>query len=95
MQVADEESYEEMIRTLQNFLSQVSTQCQVMSDAGTDCVDNTEGDPAAAKAAAKLQSCIGKIRGTFEEIQSVITALQQELEQIREAAAAANSMGDD
>lgn len=94
MQVADEESYEEMIRALQNFLSQVSTQCQVMSDAGTDCVDNTENDPAATKAAAKLQSCIGKIRGTFGDIQGIVAGLQKQLNDIREAAQAANNIGD-
>ncbi len=94
MQVADVESYEEMIRALQNFMSQVSENCQVMADAGQDCVDNTEGDPAAAKAAAKLQRCIGKIRGTFEQIQDIITALQRELDDILEANAAVNSMGD-
>lgn len=87
---ADEQSYEEMISVLQDFLSKAEEQCGVMESAGTDCVDNTEGDAAAEKANAKLQKCIGDIRGTFEAIQGVITALQEELEDIREAVAKAN-----
>ena len=94
MQLADEESYEVMIRALTNFMSQVSTHCQIMSDAGQDCIDNTEGDPAATRAAEKLEVCIGKIRGTFDQIESIISALQRELEAIREAAAASSGMGD-
>lgn len=90
---ASEQSYEEMINALQNFLSEAEEQCRAMESAGNDCVDNTEGDAAAEKSNAKLQKCIGNIRGVFEEIQGVITALQEELEDIRKAAA--NAGGDE
>ena len=90
MAYADEQSYEEMISKLQQFITDAGEQCTVMESAGNDCVDNTDGDPAAAKANAKLQKCVGDIRATFETIQGVISALQQELEDIREAAAKAN-----
>ena len=90
MAYADEQSYEEMISALQNFISQAEEQCTVMETAGKDCVDNTDGDPAAEKANAKLQKCVGEIQATFGSIQGIISALQEELEAIREAAAKAN-----
>lgn len=86
MAMADEQSYEEMISALQTFVSQVSEQCEVMQSAGTDCVDNTNGDVAAEKSNARLQQCVGNIRSATESVQGVIAALQQELEDIREAA---------
>lgn len=92
MAYADEQSYEEVISALQSFVSNIGEQCQVMTSAGADCVDNTDGDPAAEKSNAKLQDCVGKIRSASEQIQGVISALQQELEDIREAAAKADSL---
>lgn len=91
MAYADESSYEEMISALQTFLTQAEEQCGVMESAGNDCVDNTDGDPAAEKSNARLQKCLSDIRATFGTIQGIIAALQQELEDIREAAAKANA----
>lgn len=82
MPYADEQSYEEMISALQTFLGGLEEQCNIMEAAGTDCVDNTEGDNAAKKANAKLQKCISGIRSNFESIQQVIQNLQQELDDI-------------
>ncbi len=48
MAYADEQSYEEMISALQTYVSQVEEECGVMESAGNDCVDNTDGDPAAS-----------------------------------------------
>ena len=90
MAYADEQSYEEMISALQTFLQNAEEQCVAMEAAGTDCVDNTDGDPAAEKSNARLQKCIGSIRESFEAIEGVIAALEQELEDIREAAAKAD-----
>lgn len=92
MAYADEQSYEEMISALQEFLSQAEEQCSVMETAGKDCVDNTDGDPAAEKSNAALQKCVGDIRATFETIQGIASALQEELEDIRTAAAKADSI---
>lgn len=90
MAYADEQSYEEMISALQTYVSQVEEECGVMESSGNDCVDNTDGDPAASTSNEKLQQCVGKIRSATESIQGIIAALQQELEDIREAAAKAN-----
>lgn len=90
MAYADEQSYEEMISALQTYVSQVEEECGVMESAGNDCIDNTDGDPAASTSNEKLQQCVGKIRSATESIQGIIAALQQELEDIREAAAKAN-----
>lgn len=92
MGYADEQSYEEMITALNNFMSQTEEQCAVMEQAAIDCVDNTDNDPAAMKSQERLSKCVGNIRGTFGTIQSIIRALQEELEAIREAAAKANQM---
>ena len=91
MAYADEQSYEEMITALQNFMTQVSDNCDIMESAGKDCVDNTDNDPAAVKGNEKLGACIKRIRGTLGTVQTVIVGLQQELEDIRRAAARANS----
>ena len=92
MAFADEQSYEEMIAALQNFLAELEEQCTVMETAGTDCVDNTDNDPAATKSAEKLSNVVSKIRGTFERVEGVISALQEELEEIRVAAQKADKM---
>lgn len=91
MAYADEQSYEEMIQALQKFERDVEEQCSAMASAGQDCVDNTDGDPAAERSNGKLQKCVGDIRGALESIQGIAAALQQELEEIREAAAKAAS----
>lgn len=91
MAYADEQSYEEMIEALQRFSSEAEEQCTVMESAGADCVDNTGGDPAAERSNAKLQKCVGNIRSALEAIQGIASALQEELEEIREAAAKAAS----
>ena len=89
MACADTNSYEQMIQALQQFLSGLQEQCSGMSAAATDCVDNMEGDPAAATSAGKVNECVSKISSNFESIQSIISGLQQELEDIIEAARAA------
>ncbi|OUQ25830.1 hypothetical protein B5E77_10145 [Lachnoclostridium sp. An131] len=91
MAYADEQSYEEMINALQNFLSEAEEQCTVMEKAGQDCVDNTDNDPAAQKSNAALQSCIRSIRDNFEAINRIAQALSEQMEDIREAAAKADS----
>ena len=90
MNFADESSYEAVIAELQKFVSEAGEQCDVLRSAGEDCVDNTDNDPAAAKASAAVNKCASEIGQSLEEIQDVIKALQEELEAIREAAASAN-----
>ncbi|WP_024866376.1 hypothetical protein [Butyrivibrio sp. FCS014] len=91
MQVADEQSYEEVIHSLQSYIGEVARSAGDMRSAGTDCVDNTLNDPAAVKSNERLQSAISKIESAVADIRGVIKDLQDELEEIREAAEAANS----
>ncbi len=91
---ASEQSYEEMINKLNQYCSEVEEQCSVLRSAGSDCVDNTDNDPAAAKAAAKIDRCASDISQNLETVQQIIRALQEELEQIREAAAKADRFDD-
>jgi phage-related protein len=92
MAYADEQSYEEMISALQSFITEGDEECTTLDNAGRDCVDNTDGDPAAEKCSARLQECTGNIRNAFQRIQGIIQALQLELERIRETARKADSI---
>ena len=94
MAFADEQSYEEMVAALQNFINELEEQCTVMETAGRDCVDNTDGDPAASKSNEKISNIANKIRGTFETVEGIIAALNEEIERIRIAAQKADKIDD-
>ncbi len=87
---ANTESYEEMCSALSQYCSVVSECCGTMSQAGNDCVDNTDEDPAAVSSNSKLQSCVGNIQSALEDIEAIISALQEEIQKIEEAANRAN-----
>ena len=72
MAFANEQQYEDMISALQTFKSTAQEKCQTLSSAGTDCVDNTENDPAATKANASIQKCVGEISSALEEIGTIL-----------------------
>lgn len=84
MAVANTQSYEQVISYLQNYVATVGEQCDSLNQAARDCVDNTFGDPNAAKAAQKLSACTADIAGALEDINGVIQDLQEELEEIIE-----------
>lgn len=86
---ANTEDYESMIQSLQKYMGEMQEECAALSSAAEDCVDNTDGDPAAAKSAEKLQGCVSKINSALESIGGVMQALQNELNQIEEAASKA------
>lgn len=87
---ADPRAYEEMINALQTFLSDAEEECTALESAAEDCVDNMEEDPVAEKACEKVNKCVSEIRGSFETIQGIIRALQEELDEIRRIADRAN-----
>ena len=89
MTVADEQSYEEVISKLRAYTNKVFESCNDMYCAGKDCVDNTENDPAAVKSNDNLCKALGQINDAVQTIDTIIAALEEELERIREAAAAA------
>ncbi len=91
MAFADEQSYEEMVEALQEFSASVEERCSDMEAAGTDCVDNTDNDPAAVTLDGKLKERVGNIREALEKVQTVINGLQEEIDRIRKAAAEANN----
>lgn len=91
MQTANPESYQEMITALQNYKKQVEQCCQVMKQAGDDCVANTEGDVAAQRSNEKLGESIKKIDGALDTVDKLISALQEELERVLEVARKAES----
>ena len=83
------EAYEEMIGTLQRFLSDASEQCEAMQGAASDLSDNMDGDEHAANKAGQLSSAVSAISNALEGVNPIIQGLQQELE----AAQAAGSAG--
>ncbi len=89
----DEEAYETAINALENFKKQISTQCDLVEKAAQTCVDNTK-DPNAQNNSVKLSAHVQKIKAQFEEVDNIIKALQEQLEEVRrirrEAEAAAN-----
>ena len=91
MKGSDEQSYEEVIQKLRAYTSKVFEAQSAMYKAGQDCVDNTDEDPAAVRSNGNLQKAIGNISNSVMTINQIIAALNQELEQIRAAAAKANS----
>ncbi len=92
MAFADEQAYEEMINALRNTKRQLEVHCGVLAQAGKDCVDNTDNDPAAERANARVGECVSKIQQNLETLDSLAAALSEELEDIRQAAARANNI---
>lgn len=84
MGVADEQGYEEMINALQNFLTKAEENCNVMRQAAQDCVDNTEDDDNAKSLEEMMNTAVGKIEENFDSIDSIISALEEELERLQE-----------
>ena len=83
MAYIDEESYQEMITALTNFKKQIETQCEIMEQAGKDCLDNMEEDQYAIDTNASLGLSINKIRENYVTIDKVIKYLEEQLEKAR------------
>ena len=79
------DAYEEMINTLNTFLSSSEEQCAVMDGAASDLSDNMEGDEHAAAQADTLSSCVSGIRSALEGVTGIIQGLQSELEDAQSA----------
>jgi len=94
MAFANEQQYEEMISALQSFKSEAQEKCQLLSSVGSECVENTQNDPAAVKSNSSVQGCVRNIEVQLEEIDRIAQALAEELESIKEAASKANNLND-
>lgn len=89
-QMAEREKYEEMAKALQEYVSKIDEQLEIMSKAADDCVDNTGGDAAAAISAENLSKSLSAFNEPIERIREVIQYLLQQIQRIEEAAAEAN-----
>ncbi len=83
MVVADEKSYSEVASQISNYIKTISECCDTLQSAGKDCVDNTQGDPAAAKSNANLTAAIAKIQEQMPELQKIVEAMEEQIEKIR------------
>lgn len=81
--VASEQAYQDLINALDNFMREVSAQCDLMEKAATDCVDNYN-DPASAKAQTKLNEHIKNIKDEFETVEEIKKFLNEQMERIKE-----------
>ena len=70
---------------MQSVAGELSEDVSVLQRAAQDCVDNTDGDPAAASSSQKVQACAQQIQAAIEQVQAVISAMQQELDDIQAA----------
>ena len=91
-QYANEANYEAMISALQTFVSNMSEHVSTMQQASQTCLENTDGDPAAEKAAASLSQKLQAIQNAANEANSIAQKMAAELEEIRAAAAKADSI---
>ena len=85
---ASPEAYEAVIAAVSKCISDIGQACQDMGQAATDCVDNCEGDPLAAKAQSKLSEKLQVVQQNLETMGEVVAALQAELERMLEEAQA-------
>ncbi len=85
MVVADEKSYSEVASQISNYIKTVGECCATLQSAGKDCVDNTQGDPAAAKSSANLNAAIGKIQEQMPVLQSIVNAMNEQMEKMKAA----------
>lgn len=89
MTTADTEAYEEVIDKLMSYISHVSDASSDINRAGVDCVDNTEGDPAAVRSNENLQGTLRNINESLDTVKKVCDALRDELENIKAASQSA------
>ena len=86
MSVADEQSYEEVISRLNQFIKDVGAVCDDMTRAGSDCYDNKDQDPAAYASCVRLADCIKSINMNVELVEQVCDAMRAQIDRIREKA---------
>ncbi|MBQ6836637.1 MAG: hypothetical protein IJO16_05945 [Clostridia bacterium] len=80
----DEEAYQSMINALNNFVKQVTAQCDIIDKATEDCLDNTDDENVKPSAEA-LAGHIKNIKAQFPTVEDVIKKLEEQLEKAREA----------
>jgi len=90
----DTEAYEAVITSIQSFIDKATEDVEKMTKAAEDCVDNTEDDEAAQKAAGKINKCTAEIHAQLEVLQGVQSAMQKEVEKAIAAARKVDSLND-
>ena len=83
--MADPKSYQAVIDEIRAFESKIESGCQQMEQAAKACVGAMNGDDAAERASAKLSQNIGKVREQYESLHRIMSALNEEMEEIIQA----------
>jgi len=83
---ASSESYDDMVKALQNMKKEVSERCGTLSSAASKCAETAGGDPVAAKASSRIGSIVSKVQQELETVDEVIDYLQKEIARIEEEA---------
>lgn len=89
-EMVDPGSYQEVINQLRAFSSKVFEQCTNMTAAARTCASAMEGDSVAERSIGSLERCISQINQGLQQINSVISGMQRELEDAQKAQAKAN-----
>ena len=89
--MADIPNYENMISALSTFSQQIFEASGQMSSAGKAVVSGTNNDEAAVKASAKIDSLQRPVGEICAEARRIAQALIEEMEEIKRAAAIADS----
>lgn len=79
---ADERVYEEMIAALETYQKEILYECQALSSAAKDCIDNTEDDNV-VNMAKSLAKKIDRMVATANQAKTLADKLQDELDYIR------------
>ena len=85
MVVADESAYSEVASKISDYIKKIEECCGTLETAANDCVENTQGDPAAAKSSSDLKAAVGKIQEQMPVLQGIVSAMNQQIEKMQEA----------
>ena len=83
--MADPKSYRAVIDEIRAFENRIEQSCQQMEQAANSCVGAMNGDDAAERAKAKLSRNIAKVREQYETLHRIMSALNEEMEEIIQA----------
>jgi len=70
--------YKELIGILEKYVKETEIHCEIMKQAGIDCVELMCDDPSAERCNSKLQATVENIQSALNQIYGVIEGLKLE-----------------
>ncbi len=81
----DPSCFQEVIDQLRAYTNKVFEHTANMTSAASTCASVMDGDPVASKSVSSLQRCTAQIQEGMQQIHSIISGMQRELEEARAA----------